>query len=92
MPCPGYAVAAYVLVVVVLVTGVLAVLAVIHYRRRNLDQEKALHTRSTINLPSVLSLSLIFYLFLFLFLIFYVMHLKFVVTEDFTRSDMKQFV
>ena len=51
MPCPGYAVATYVLVVVLLVTGVLAVLAVLHYRRRNLSQEKALHTRYTDNPP-----------------------------------------
>lgn len=42
----GYAVATYVLLVALLVTLLLMTMALLHYRRKNLSNEKALHTRS----------------------------------------------
>ena len=42
----GYAVATYVLLVALLVTVLLMTTALLHYRRKNLSNEKALHTRS----------------------------------------------
>ena len=48
-PCPGYAVATYVLLVTLLLVTLLLGAAILHYRRKSLDNEKALHTRSGID-------------------------------------------
>ena len=58
----GYAVATYVLLVGFLVTVLLMTAALLHYRRKNLTNEKALHTRSVDRLIS-LRLSLFCILF-----------------------------
>ena len=41
----GYAVATYVLLVAFLITFLLMAAALVHFRRKNLSNEKALHTR-----------------------------------------------
>ena len=43
---PGYAVATYVLLVVLVLVTLLLGAVIVHYRRKNLNNEKALHTRS----------------------------------------------
>ena len=54
-PCPGYAVATYVLLVTLLLVTLLLSAAILHYRRKSLTNEKALHTRSGGNILACLN-------------------------------------